>query len=70
MPGRSDTGWVCVVKAALGPERDVNQRYERGDLYEGANDSGERFAGGYAERSNRHGDGQLEVVAGRGECER
>ena len=58
------------VEAAFRPQRDVDERDEGGDFDERADGAGEGLAGGDAEHGDRHGDGELEVVARRGEGDR
>ena len=58
------------VVPASGPQRDVDEPDEDGDLDERADDAGEGLAGGDAEHPDRDGDRELEVVAGGGEGDR
>lgn len=57
-------------EASTQAEADVDEADEDRHLDERSDDARERLAGGDAEGGDRDGDGQLEVVARRGEGER
>src|SRR5674476_815257 len=58
-----------VSESSAQRKADIDQPHQHGHLDEGADDPRERLPGSGSERGDRHRDGQLEVVAGRGEGE-
>ena len=66
-PAGSVAGGGGVAEELAGPEADVHEADEDGDLDQRADDAGEGLAGGHAEDADGDGDGELEVVAGGGE---
>src|SRR5690625_5701771 len=61
---------VGVEPAACGPEGDVDQADEHRHLDQRTDDTGEGLTAGSAEGADGDGDGELEVVACCGECQR
>ena len=78
MPGGADTAASPLRavrragrrKEAPRPQRDVDEADEDGHLDERPDHPGERLAARHPEHPDGDGDGQLEVVAGRGERQR
>ena len=64
------SGATCPVRpgqAAAQPQGDVHQGEEHRHLDQGSDHAGQCLSGGDPEDPDRHGDGELEVVAGGGE---